>query len=112
MNLKFWAPRGAATKPYFVTPRILTEAQQSRADLERLLTLADIHDEHPVWKTLVSYVDEHARNEQEAALAPNLSNDIRQYNAGRAAGALDFAVALRELRQHAQMEARKRQLED
>ena len=115
MNLKFWS-RGAArgdARPttYFRSPRILTEAEQNRANLERLLALAGVSDSHPVWKTLLSYADEHAANEQEAALAPNLANDVRQYNAGRAASALDFATALRELRTQAQLEARKIQKE-
>jgi hypothetical protein len=111
MNWKFWQKQdgvqGTARPTYFSTPRILTEAQQQRANLERLLALAGISDSQPVWKTLLSYADEHARNEQEAALAANLTNDVRQYNAGRAASALDFATALRDLRMQADLEARK-----
>ena len=109
MNLKFWnrAPAAPALPGYFQTPRILTAAEQSRQNLERLMALAGIHDSNAVWKTLVSYADEHARNEQETALAANLPNEVRQYNAGRAASALDFALALRDLRTQANLEAKK-----
>lgn len=96
-----------AAKAYYVKPRILTEAETNRQNLERLLALADVGDSNPVWKALLSYADEHCANEQEAALRPDLVNDVRQYNAGRAAGALDFALALRELRTAAQAEAKK-----
>lgn len=110
MNWKFWKRKPAEQQlrpTYFVAPKILTEAEQSRQNLERLLALAGIGDSNPVWKTLTSYADEHARNEQEAALAANLSNEVRQYNAGRAASALDFALALRDLRTQANAEAKK-----
>ena len=109
MNWKLWARKALETPRgiYFQTPQILTEAQQQRANLERLLALAGISDSQPVWKTLLSYADEHAANEQEAALRPDLPDSVRQYNAGRAASALDFATALRDLRQQANLEARK-----
>jgi len=85
----------------------LTEAEQQRANLERLLALAGVADSNPIWKTLLSYADEHASNEQEAALRPELGDAQRHYNAGRAASALDFALALRDLRTQANLEARK-----
>jgi len=114
MNWKFWAPRSAATKAaepkrYFQSPRILTEVEQQRQNLERLLALAGIGDSNPVWKTLLSYADEHAANEQESALAANLTDAQRHYNAGRAASALDFALALRDLRTQANLESKKLQ---
>ena len=111
MNWKFWQrkPAEQQLRPtrYFQTPRILTAAEQDRQNLERLLTLADVGDATPLWKTVLSYADEHAANEQEAALAANLINEVRQYNAGRAASALDFALALRDLRAQAVAEAQK-----
>ena len=111
MNLKFWERKSGAQRTArptcFATPAILSEAEQNRADLERLLALAGIGNENPVWKTLLSYADEHARNEQEAALRPDLPDSVRQYNAGRAASALDFAMALRDLRAQAEIKAKK-----
>lgn len=110
MKLKFWQKAPAHVRPdgpYFKKPAIVSEATQKREDLERLLALANIPDHHPVWKTLLSYADEHARNEQESALGPGLPDSVRQYNAGRAAGALDFAIALRELRAEANLAAKR-----
>jgi len=117
MNLKFWARKnekaesGKAGKRetgrYFQTPRILTEVEQQRANLERLLALAGVGDSNPVWKTLLSYADEHAANEQDMALRPDLTDAQRHYNAGRAASALDFAVAIRDLRTQANLEAKR-----
>ena len=91
---------------YQRTPAIVTETEQRRANLERLLVLAG-SAEHPIWKVVLSYADEHARNEEAVALGPNLRNADRQYNAGRAGGALDFAMALRDLQAKAEAEARK-----
>ncbi len=109
MGLKFWQRKAATAEPkrFFQTPRILTQAEQDRQDLERLLALADVGDSNPLWKTLLSYADEHAANEQEAALRPDLPDAVRHYNAGRAASALDFAQALRDLRVKAKQEAAK-----
>lgn len=111
MNLNFFkrasAP-GGGPPVYQRTPAIVTEAQQKRANTQRLLALAGLSDEHPLWRTVLSYADEHARNELAMALAPNLSDSARQYNAGRAASAEDFAVALRDLRLMAEIESHKR----
>ena len=107
MNLKFWNKKPLPAAPYYVRPRIVTETDQNRQNLERLMALAGVGSSNPVWKTVLSYVDEHAANEQEAALRPDLTNDVRQYNAGRAASALDLALALRELHTQAQIEAKK-----
>lgn len=106
MNLKFWQ-RPVSAPTYHVKPRILTEAERGRANVQRLLALGGVPSSHPIWQTVLSYADEHAANEQEAALRPDLINDVRQYNAGRAAAALDFALALRELHVKAQIEAAK-----
>lgn len=116
MNFKFWDRKSqrlvtsSPTRgdgPYFRKPVILSEAQQKHQNLERLLALANVSDANPVWKTLLSYADEHARNEQEMALLPSLPDSVRQYNAGRAASALDFAMALRDLRAEATAEAKR-----
>lgn len=107
MKLKFWEKPHPARPGYFRTPRILTAAEETRQNLERLLALANTPDSNPIWKTLLSYADEHANNEQESAIAANLTNESRQYNAGRAASALDFALALRDLRAQANLQARK-----
>jgi len=91
---------------YQRTPALVTETDQKRANLTRLMVLAGA-GEHPVWKVVLSYADEHARNEEQVALGPNLSDGDRHYAAGRAGGALDFAAALRDLRAKAEQEARK-----
>ena len=88
------------------TPAVVTEAARKRENLERLLVLAGI-GENAIWKVVVSYADEHERNEAESALLPNLTDAQRHYNAGRAAGARDFATALRELRAQAEVEAKR-----
>ena len=93
---------------YHRTPAIVTNQQQIRANLERLMTLAGLRPEEPLWKVFLSYADEHTRNEAQTALLPNLGDAERQYNAGRAASAADFAMALRDLRLQAEHEARKK----
>jgi hypothetical protein len=93
---------------YQRTPAIVTEAQRSRVNLERLFALSGLPEDHPVWKVILSYADEHARNELTVALQPGLADAVRQYNAGRAASAEDFAQALRDLRLQAEREANKR----
>ncbi len=92
---------------YARTPRILTEKDRARADLDRLMVLAGLAAENPLWNVVLSYADEHARNELEVALRPGLSDADRQYNAGRAASADDFATALRDLRLAAEKRAAK-----
>jgi hypothetical protein len=107
MNL-FWkkSAKQLSDKPgYFRTPRILTDAERNRQDLERMMALAGIPLDQGVLKIFVSYADEHAANEQESALRPDLTDSQRQYNAGRAASALDFATAIRELHAQAQRKA-------
>ena len=108
MNLlNLFRRRKSASAPYFLTPKVVTAAERDRQNLERLLALAGLGDGNPLWQTVLSYADEHARNEQETALAANLTDAQRHYNAGRAASALDFAIALRDLRAQADREARK-----
>lgn len=85
---------------------VVSQAKQERAELERTLALGGAL-EHPIFKAVLSYADEHSRNEHETALLPNLSNEQRQFNAGRSAGAYDFAQALRQLQASAQARARK-----
>ena len=83
-----------------------TSEQRQREDLTRVLALAGAA-EHPIFTAILSYADEHARNEHESALVANLTNEQRQYNAGRSASAYDFAQALRELQRRAQARADK-----
>ena len=92
---------------YARTPAIVTDVGRKRQDLERLMVLAGLAPDDRLWNVVLSYADEHERNETEQALLPNLVDDARQYNAGRAASARDFASALRELRVQAEIAARK-----
>lgn len=94
-------------KVYQRTPAIVSELEMKRSNLERLLVLAGMAEDHPLWRVVLSYADEHERNEKEAALRPDLTNEQRQYNAGRAASAYDFATGLRDLRVRAEEEAAK-----
>lgn len=82
-----------------------TKDQRNRNDLERMMVLAGRAEDDPLWKVVLFFADEHARNELLSALGPNLPDGVRQYNAGRAASAEDFASALRDLRVKAQMQA-------
>jgi len=88
--------------PSFVKDR----PDQARKDLERLLVLAGMEEKNPLWQVVLSYADEHERTEREVALKPDLANEQRQYNAGRAASAYDFALGLRDLFVKAQQQAR------
>lgn len=92
---------------YHRTPAIVSELDQKRVNMQRLLVLAGLSLEDPLWLAVLQYADEHARNEATVALRPGLSDGERQYNAGRAASADDFASALRDLRQLAEAQARK-----
>jgi len=92
---------------YVRTPVMVTEAQQKHANIERLLVLAGRSDQDPLWRTVLSYADEHERNERQNGLRPGLSDGERHYEAGRAASASDFATALRDLKLKAEAEARK-----
>jgi hypothetical protein len=71
------------------------------------MVLGGLGEQDPLWRTVLSYADEHAQNERDAALVPELTDGDRQYRAGRAASAEDFCTALRALRIKAQQEARK-----
>lgn len=92
---------------YLRTPGIVTENEQRRVNVQRLMVLAGLSHEDPLWNAVLGYADEHARNEAQMALRPGLADGERQYNAGRAASADDFATALRDLRLKAESEARK-----
>ncbi len=94
MNMKFWKQ-----------PLVVSAEERQRQEVERVLALAG-GAEHPIFKAVLSYADEHARNEHETALAPNLTNEQRQYNAGRSAAAYDFALALRSLQETAELRAK------
>jgi hypothetical protein len=93
---------------YARTPRIVTAAEKGREDMVRLMVLSGLAPDNPLWNCVLSYADEHARNELQSALLPDLSDGVRQYNAGRAASAEDFASALRDLRLKAEREAARR----
>lgn len=90
--------REARERLYARTPAIVNEAARKRSDLERLLVLAGRSEEDPLWKTVLSYADEHERNELDFALKPGMTDADRQFAAGRASGARDFAMALRDLK--------------
>jgi hypothetical protein len=93
---------------YYRRPAIvMPQGNQKRRDLERLMVLAGLDEKNDLWQVVLSYADEHEQKERESALGPDLTDDVRQYNAGRAAGAYDFATALRELFSEAQMEAKR-----
>lgn len=87
--------------PIYVSP-----AQEQRVELERVLALAGAA-EHPIFKAVLALADEHARNEHESALAPDLTNEKRHFNCGRSAGAYDFTHALRKIQENAEAKARK-----
>jgi hypothetical protein len=89
----------------FKRPLVVTPEEKHRQETERVLALAGAA-EHPIWKAVLSYADEHAMNEHETALAPNLTNEQRQFNAGRSAAAYDFAQALRSLQATAEQRAK------
>lgn len=78
----------------------MTELEARQAELERVLALADA-DSSPIFKAVLALIDEHVSNEHEAALQPNLSNEVRQFNAGRSASAYDLAHALRQHQENA-----------
>lgn len=99
-------------KVYARTPAIVSEVGQKRVNVERLLVLAGLAEDDPLWMTVLGYADEHARNELQMALRPGLSDGDRQFNAGRASGAEDFASALRDLRLKAETEARTKRPRD
>lgn len=92
---------------YERTPALVTEAQQKRANLERLMVLAGLGEKDRLWQTVLSYADEHARNLRMEALGHGLADGERQFAAGRASGAEDFCCALRDLRLAAEKEAAK-----
>ena len=95
----------------FRRPLVMSQAEQRREELERVLALAGAA-EHPLFKAVLGYADEHARNEHETALVPNLTNEQRQFNAGRSAAAYDFAIALRQIQAAAEAKANKLKQED
>jgi hypothetical protein len=110
LELKALAKELEQRSEYFCRPSIVmrSEAEQARKNLERLLVLAGLDEKNPLWQVILSYADEHEQTERETALKPDMADTQRQYNAGRAASAYDFALALRDLYREAQLEARKR----
>lgn len=99
--------RGRLEALYYRRPGIVVgKPDQARRDLERLMVLAGMDERNALWQTVLSYADESEQDERKEALGPNLSNDARTYNNGRAAHAYDFATALRELYAEAQRKAK------
>lgn len=84
----------------------MTEQQKKHFDLERLMVLNGVGEDNPLWKVILSWADEHYQNQLDSALAPNLLDGQRQFEAGRAASAKDFSDALRDLRVKAQQMGR------
>jgi hypothetical protein len=84
----------------------LSKQAREREEVERVLALADVN-EHPIFKAVLSYADEHARNEHEMTLGANLTDAQRHFNAGRSASAYDFALALRQIQANATARAQK-----
>lgn len=98
MNLlKKLFDRGGGTA-YVRRYAVQTEAERAHAELQRDMALANIDEKHPLWQAVISLVDEHADSEQRAALAPNLTNEQRQFTAGCAATADYLAQMLRDAR--------------
>lgn len=87
-------------------PRVLRPQEQQRRDLERTLALAELSEDHPVWRAALGILDEAVENEEGAALGPGLGDGQRQFSAGRLACAVDLAGMFRELRWKAMREAR------
>lgn len=65
--------------------QFFTKSERAHHELQRDIALASMPPGHPVLDAILSLVDEHAARETEAALAPNLSNEQRQFTAGAAA---------------------------
>lgn len=85
----------------------LTADAERRVQTQRTLALAGITDEHPVWQAVLALADENARNMRSVAFRPALADGVRQFNAGGAANAEEFAGQLRRHRQLAVQHARR-----
>jgi hypothetical protein len=85
----------------------VSASAKAHEEMQRDLVLAGITDAHPVWQAVLSLVDEHAQRELEGALAPNLTNEQRQYASGAAATADYLAQMLRDARLLAAQKASK-----
>lgn len=97
MNLKSIFQKSSGAN-YVRRYAVQTDAERTHAELQRDIALAGIHDGHPLWQAVLMLVDEHAESEGKAALAPNLTNEQRQYTAGCAATADYLAQMLRDAR--------------
>jgi len=111
MNLKFWQKQAAATgyRRHYVA-----EDAQSRArkELVRDMVLAGMQENHPVWQAVLELVDEHAERELAGALAPNLTNEQRQFASGAAATADYLCQYLRDARSLAAAKVKKQKGEE
>lgn len=92
---------------YQRTPAFVSEAQSKNANAQRMMVLAGVADDNPLWRTILSLIDEHERNQFDAVMPPNLDDANRHYNAGRCADAHDLASALRDCLQLARQQAKK-----
>ena len=66
-----------------------------------LSALGGVHEDNPVFKALVGIIGEQFHQESVAALQPNLTNEARQFNAGRAAAIADLNAHVLRLWQKA-----------
>jgi hypothetical protein len=107
MNLKFWHRQQSSGAEYVRRLVPMDAADKRQAELERDLALAGIREDHPVWQAVLLLVDECAQGALEGALAPNLTNEQRQFGAGAAANAEYVATLLRDARLLAAQRAAK-----
>jgi len=63
--------------------------------------LGGVHEDNPVLKALQGIISEQFHQENIAALQPNLTNEARQYNAGRASAIADLSAHVLRLWQKA-----------
>jgi hypothetical protein len=87
---------------YHRTPAASTADEKNHANLRRWVTLKGTAADDPLWRAVLELADEHERNARDAALRPGLSDGERQYGAGYAAAADDFATNLRDQKAEAE----------
>jgi len=75
--------------------------ERKRTEAEILSALGGVHEDNPVLKALLGIMHEQFHQESVAALQPNLTNEARQFNAGRAAAIADLNTHVQRLWQKA-----------
>lgn len=83
------------------------EQERKHREVQRVIALASMPSSSPLWVAVLEIVDEHERNMLAEVLHPGLSDADRHYYAGRAAAAELLANAFRDLKQAADLKARK-----